>query len=144
MVRLKTYSPLEPHPRDKIQIAQGKRSRREKTENQYRIWMLICERGKLTVPELKKETGLGRKSIWKNLRELEESGVIFKDTVKPWEQYEHCKIIRSRMEAKMQALMQSSTNELTDTRSAVEAWFLRLASVKPQHVGEVVYRMIKT
>jgi hypothetical protein len=44
----------------------------------------------------------------------------------------------------MQALMQSSTNELTDTRSAVEAWFLRLVSVKPQHVGEVVYRMAKT
>ncbi len=128
----------------KVHDAQGERSKMKKIDNQQRVWMLIGERGNFTFPQLQKATGLCRQSLAKILRELEKNGMIVKDTVKPWEKFEHLKIFDGFLGASMQALMQSSTNELTDTRSAVEAWFLRLVSVKPQHVGEVVYRIAKT
>lgn len=133
--------------KDKIQIAQGKRSRMMRVENQQRVWMLIGERGYLTFSQLQKATGLCRQSLAKILRELKEDGSVVKDTVKPWEQFEHWKIISSPIDAFWHALKKPpSENVLTGigrtfTGSAVEAWLLRLVSVKPQHVGEIVYRI---
>ncbi|MGD0029580.1 MAG: helix-turn-helix domain-containing protein [Candidatus Bathyarchaeia archaeon] len=127
-----------------IHKAQVEAPRMRKIENRMCVWMLVGERGNLTFSQLKKATGLCRQSLAKILRELEKSGLIYKDTVKAWEQFEHWKIIRSPLDAFMQVLMNSSTNELPITKNAVEAWLLRLVSVKPQHVGDIVYRMVKT
>jgi len=126
---MKTYRVGTKPKKDGIQLAQGERSRRLELENQQFICMTVGET--YTFSQLQKATGLCRQSLTKHLRELEKRGLVFRDVVKPWERL----------------------NDLGVIRNAMQAWDVRYAQdqmskhgnsfvVKPQRVGQVVYRMM--
>jgi hypothetical protein len=69
---------------DKIQIAQGERSRRVKEENENYV-LFLCSKG-YTFDQLKLESEFSRQTLAKHLKRLEGKGLIYRDTIKPWDE----------------------------------------------------------
>jgi hypothetical protein len=126
---MKVYGVGQKPKKDKIQVAQGKRSI-EFGELYLNLVYLTCGQN-YTFSELLATSGLAKRTLMKHLRELEKKGLIYKDTIKPWEELNNANIIRNAMQAWDFRLAQDM---------ALKNGFGRILN-KPQHVGDVVYRI---
>jgi hypothetical protein len=121
-----------------IRLAQGKRSRELEERNQVSVWLSSGEN--LTFKQLQIATGLCRQSLMKHLRELEKSGLVFRDTVKPWERMNDANVLGDFL-CRFGVCHLANRLYAWEHKSVIAHWSKRDRICNFRRVGDVFYHM---